>query len=433
MKKLVPALLVATLTLCALFNILVFPVAAFADETGTQTVPAIDTTDEAYVFLNDFVTQFPDRSSSISGENELKAVQYLKTKFDEVASQYGLQGYNSEILPYGTSENSVDGYNLEAVITASGNASDSSERIIVGAHYDSIGEGANDNAAGVTALYLTMKKVAENVGSLPCDVVFVAFGGEEMGLVGSSSYVNNMTAMEIGNTLLMINIDSIVSGDNLYVFCENKSTDIANLFLRNGSAVRLTEKPYAVGTYPIDIYGYGYYETVQNTDHTPFRLRGIPTACFFSGTFSANIWDYAESTNKDNNTMNTVGDTLEQLVAKHGNNVVTRINGVASTVADTLLSQQFLSVAQNARSQLMDNNVLFNIMWPKIAVLGAVVVTALFAVLHYRKLQKKSIMSDGGVNNRKIFSTPDAEDIFSFDEGSDKGKDSAEDIFTFKK
>ncbi|HIR65787.1 MAG TPA: hypothetical protein IAC95_02745 [Candidatus Fimimonas gallinarum] len=51
MKKLVPALLVATLTLCALFNILVFPVAAFADETGTQTVPAIDTTDEAYVFF----------------------------------------------------------------------------------------------------------------------------------------------------------------------------------------------------------------------------------------------------------------------------------------------------------------------------------------------------------------------------------------------
>ena len=92
MKKLVPALLVATLTLCALFNILVFPVAAFADETGTQTVPAIDTTDEAYVFLNDFVTKFPDRSSSISGENELKAVRYLKTKFDEVASQYGLQG-----------------------------------------------------------------------------------------------------------------------------------------------------------------------------------------------------------------------------------------------------------------------------------------------------------------------------------------------------
>ena len=131
--------------------------------------------------------------------------------------------------------------------------------------------------------------------------------------------------------------------------------------------------------------------------------------------------------------MNTVGDTLEQLVAKHGNNVLTRINGVSSTVADTLLSQQFLSVAQNARSQLMDNNVLFNIVWPKIAVLGAVVVTALFAVLHYRKLQKKSIMSDGGVNNRKIFSTPDAEDIFSFDEGGDKGKDSAEDIFTFKK
>ena len=87
MKKLVPALLVATLTLCALLDIFVFPVVAFADETGTQTVPAIDTTDEAYVFLNDFVTKFPDRSSSISGENEVKALEYLDTTFDDVALQ----------------------------------------------------------------------------------------------------------------------------------------------------------------------------------------------------------------------------------------------------------------------------------------------------------------------------------------------------------
>ncbi len=57
--------------------------------------------------------------------------------------------------------------------------------VIVGAHYDAVkaGQGADDNASGVGV----MLELAERVASckLPYDLVFVAFGAEEVGLIGS--------------------------------------------------------------------------------------------------------------------------------------------------------------------------------------------------------------------------------------------------------
>lgn len=415
MKK----LLFAALLIC-LCAALALPTVAVAESNDDYK------TSEAYAFLKDFVENNPKRYGTKSEE---AAATYLKAKFDVVLQENCR--VTSEVVPFGTTEENAS-YNVVATVEAPFEKTD--KQILICAHFDSMGEGANDNASGVTALYLAMKNIAQNYDKLKVNVVFVAFGGEERGLLGSLAYLESMSPAEKENTLVMFNFDSIANGDNLYLFCENKSTDLANLILDNSKqSSSIIEKPYAVGVYPIDVYGYGYYEKIQGSDHTPFRLANIPTAIFFSGNFSQ--WDYVESTNSEKLTMNTSSDTLENLDKYNGAQTVQRIEIVADTVCSTVLSEGFLSVAENARSQLMNNSVLFNYWWPRLAVGAVLILLAVFAWLYYRKLEKQSILGTATIKTDKIFASPDADNIFSFnEEKKDENKTAdIDDIFTFKK
>ncbi len=59
---------------------------------------------------------------------------------------------------------------------------------------------------------------------------------------------------------------------------------------------------------------------------------------------------------------------------------------------------------------------------------GAVLV----ALFYSRKLEKRSILGTAEIKNDKIFTTPDANDIFAFDgKKSADTTPSADDIFTF--
>ena len=106
----------------------------------------------------------------------------------------------------------------------------SGKQIIVGAHYDSriptserdlernIGgpklEGLDDNASGTGILLELAEAFIEFEPAHT--IVFVAFGAEEIGLHGAHEVINRMTPEERANTLWMVNIDSIVTGDRLY-------------------------------------------------------------------------------------------------------------------------------------------------------------------------------------------------------------------------
>ncbi|MGH9145223.1 MAG: M28 family peptidase, partial [Vicinamibacterales bacterium] len=98
------------------------------------------------------------------------------------------------------------------------------ESVVLGAHYDHLGlsgrfslsegstgqvhNGADDNASG-TAAIIEMAKLAVTKGAkLPRSLVFVAFAGEELGLLGSSHYVNH-PALPIEQTVAMVNLDMV--------------------------------------------------------------------------------------------------------------------------------------------------------------------------------------------------------------------------------
>ncbi|MBQ2894578.1 MAG: M20/M25/M40 family metallo-hydrolase [Clostridia bacterium] len=370
------------------------------------TILAEQTTDDyknspTYKMLEEFVTACPNRQGQ---EGEYDAAAYIHGKF----TQYYVESDTTLELP--TMQPIVaDGYYGNNVILHKDNKS-TTDSIVIGAHYDSVGVGANDNASGIVALLQIVQELKEV--KLPFDVYFVAFGGEEQGLLGSQAFVNNFSQeykLPLTSIRVMFNLDSIANGDNLYVQCENKSTSLANLILQNATGkTQLLEKPHAVGVFNADMWGYGYYEVIQGSDHTPFRVAGVPVASFFSGNFQN--WTYVESANSKNNTMNTAMDKLENC----NQSWIDKIDTVVDTIVSTVVHGDFASVSQNARKELLNLDLWYNRLWPKIVAVVIVILLAVFAVLHNRKLQKQALMGTASANTSHIFETPSADDIFSF-------------------
>ena len=86
------------------------------------------------------------------------------------------------------------------------------EMIVIGAHYDKVshGCGAVDNWTGIVAMahiYRTIKDFR-----LKKSVLFVGFGREEEGLIGSREMVNAIDKEHLGRYCAMINIDSLGLG-----------------------------------------------------------------------------------------------------------------------------------------------------------------------------------------------------------------------------
>ena len=97
------------------------------------------------------------------------------------------------------------------------------EFIVLGAHYDHLGMGgpssksnkrntihygADDNASGTAALLEIAEKLVTQKSNLKRSILFIAFGAEEHGLLGSNHFVNN-SVVPISQIKLMINMDMV--------------------------------------------------------------------------------------------------------------------------------------------------------------------------------------------------------------------------------
>ncbi|TAF64213.1 MAG: M28 family peptidase [Cytophagales bacterium] len=90
--------------------------------------------------------------------------------------------------------------------------------IVFTAHYDHLGgigkevyfPGANDNAAGIAMLFQLADYYRQNPP--PYSVLFIAFAGEEAGLIGSKYYTEN-PFFPLARIKLLLNLDLIGTGD----------------------------------------------------------------------------------------------------------------------------------------------------------------------------------------------------------------------------
>ena len=91
----------------------------------------------------------------------------------------------------------------------------SDQVIVVGAHYDSVMyPGASDNASGMGLLLESAQRML-NIDNY-YTIVYVFFGGEEVGLVGAIYYVGSLSEQEHENILFMINADILFEGPDLF-------------------------------------------------------------------------------------------------------------------------------------------------------------------------------------------------------------------------
>ncbi|HEU0012254.1 MAG TPA: M20/M25/M40 family metallo-hydrolase, partial [Longimicrobium sp.] len=156
------------------------------------------------------------------------------------------------------------------------------EAVVVGAHYDHLGRGerfslgaqgqvhngADDNASGVAALLSIAEALAR--GPRPArTVVFIAFTGEEGGLLGSARYAA-APAVPLDRTRAMLNLDMVgrLEGKPLLVYGTGTAAEMEALVRAAGAAEGME-----LALHPD---GYG------PSDHTSFYARDVPVLHLFT-------------------------------------------------------------------------------------------------------------------------------------------------------
>lgn len=142
--------------------------------------------------------------------------------------------------------------------------------VVLGGHYDSIRDvpGANDNASGVAVLLAIVESISEV--DLPFTLRIIAFGSEELGLLGSQFYVQSLSEEELNKTKVMLNFDALGSGTGVSVFGNRAYTTLASELGDDiGIDVAVTR----------GISG-------GSSDFAGFQAAGVPFLMFFGDDFS---------------------------------------------------------------------------------------------------------------------------------------------------
>jgi len=163
---------------------------------------------------------------------------------------------------------------------------DTAEYVVIGAHYDHLGlgeqsslapsqvgtphPGADDNASG-TAGVIELARWFAGRGKPRRGVVFLAFAGEELGLLGSSHWANH-PQLPLANAVAMINLDMIGRARDGKIYI-------------GGTATGTTFKPLLEDTLSkfklnADFSG---SSDAGSSDHTSFIAKQVPALFFFSG------------------------------------------------------------------------------------------------------------------------------------------------------
>jgi len=160
------------------------------------------------------------------------------------------------------------------------------EWVVVGAHYDHLGlgdrnslapsqigqihHGADDNASGTSGVLEIARLAAKNKSQWKRSVLLITFAGEELGLLGSSQFVNHPT-VPLNNVIGMINMDMIGRINNVRLFVGGVGTSPNfKAWLEEFNQTLHLQLDYSDS-------GYGA------SDHMSFNSKKIPVLFFFSG------------------------------------------------------------------------------------------------------------------------------------------------------
>lgn len=160
------------------------------------------------------------------------------------------------------------------------------EYVVLGAHYDHLGlggpssksdkkntihYGADDNASGTSALLEIAEKISSKKEQLKRSVIFIAFGAEEQGLLGSRYFVEH-PLVPLSQIKLMINMDMVGrmnAEKHVYMGGAGTFPGGVDLMKRLGTSL---------GINPIVHAG-----SVGGSDHVPFYRKDISVLGMHTG------------------------------------------------------------------------------------------------------------------------------------------------------
>lgn len=230
-------------------------------------------------------------------EGEKIAADYLVNRFQNIGLEpKGSDGYiqsysfkpktdpHKEVEFTTNADSTITGRNVIGYIN-----NNAKTTIVIGAHYDHLGyggegslyrekdkaihNGADDNASGVAVLLdiATRLKIKNEQSKIKDknNYLFMAFSGEEMGLLGSNYFSKNPT-IDAKSMNYMINMDMIgrmKADSTLAVYGVGTSPMFKQTLKANNEKFKLIQNESGVGP----------------SDHTSFYLIDIPVLHFFTG------------------------------------------------------------------------------------------------------------------------------------------------------
>jgi Zn-dependent M28 family amino/carboxypeptidase len=179
------------------------------------------------------------------------------------------------------------------------------EAIVIGAHYDHLGlggegslapregeihHGADDNASG-TAGVLELARMFTQGAKPRRTIVFIAFSGEEEGLIGSNYYVNH-PVVPLANTVAMINMDMIgrLKDQKLSIGGVGTAQEWKDEIKRTQDSLTAPQTiPASAGNHSSGSSASPFALTLNEdgygpSDHSSFYSKQIPVLFFWTGT-----------------------------------------------------------------------------------------------------------------------------------------------------
>ncbi|MFF3622718.1 M28 family metallopeptidase [Streptomyces sp. NPDC002467] len=199
-----------------------------------------------------------------NGGNRAHGRTGYKASIDYVKGKLDAAGFTTTLQTFTYS--GATGYNL----IADWPGGDPNSVLMSGSHLDSVtgGAGINDNGSGSAAILETALAVSRAQLQPTKHLRFGWWGAEELGLVGSKYYVNNLPAAEKAKISGYLNFDMIGSPNPGYFVYDDDPT------------IEQTFKNYYAGLgIPTEIETEGD----GRSDHAPFKSAGIPVGGLFSG------------------------------------------------------------------------------------------------------------------------------------------------------
>jgi hypothetical protein len=218
------------------------------------------------------------------------------------------------------------------------------EYLVIGAHFDHLGwggqnslyvgepsihNGADDNASGTAGLLELAELFSSINNKINRDIVFIAFSGEELGLLGSSYVVNNFP-LPIENDITMINMDMIGrlnDKKDLIVYGTGTSSKWKSI---------LDDKNEYEFNLTFNDEGFG------PSDHSSFYGKKIPVLFFFTGTHA----DYHKPS-----------DDTDKINATGQEKVVKYVYDVALGITNLETRPDYISVEKKDTGKMMGTRV----------------------------------------------------------------------------